>query len=269
MLPKPFLTLFTVYKREYLLKAKTGDYPVLFERFFFVSNALCLKTTTGKDCWCCSGSSNVHALYRKLSAMRSWASLLEKGPWTNRMVWGRFEAFCAFICSFPFQVSIFSATATKKKPFMPKCWLLPWKNPSWLLLATPASPHSCWRRLDGKPSRWQVCPLPAPTCRVLLPVCHATEVHALLWRPCILGESGAVLTFMLLTVCLHGHCSQTTLKIKFPTQMNGRLYMVISSHPPHLYNICKDLTITSFIPGGTAAGWVLLWAVRATGTACE
>lgn len=114
MLPKPFLTLFTVYKREYLLKAKTGDYPVLFERFFFVSNALCLKTTTGKDCWCCSGSSNVHALYRKLSAMRSWASLLEKGPWTNRMVWGRFEAFCAFICSFPFQVSIFSATATKK-----------------------------------------------------------------------------------------------------------------------------------------------------------
>lgn len=115
MLPKPFLTLFTVYKREYLLKAKTGDYPVLFERFFFVSNALCLKTTTGKDCWCCSGGSNVHALYRKLNAMRSWASLLEKGPWTNRMVWGRFEAFCAFICSFPFQVSIFSATATTKK----------------------------------------------------------------------------------------------------------------------------------------------------------
>lgn len=69
-----------------------------------------------------------------------------------------------------------------------------------------------------------------------------------IWRPCFLGEPCAVLSFMLLTVCLHGHCSQITLKIKFPTQMNGWLYMVISSHPPHFFNICKDLTIISFIP---------------------
>lgn len=54
---------------------------------------------------------------------------------------------------------------------------LPWKNPSWLLLATPALPLSYWRRLDGKPSRWQVYPQPAPICRVLLPICHATEIH--------------------------------------------------------------------------------------------
>ena len=74
----------------------------------------------------------------------------------SREVWGRFEIFYAFICSFAFQVSSFSTSATK--PTYAHTSTFDLHDPGRTLLSIVAvSWHSCWKTPDGIPCSRQPC----------------------------------------------------------------------------------------------------------------